>query len=157
MIPESIIEESIDYLGEERSTLFEEVLRQLEQEQPDLLEWMFADSLRFFTVAERDFVLYLLLVIWHAIKKVHPTIPSLTKSQLLEAEDQNWELLQPVTAHRFKERLDVFFDTSEEEDLLAFIEDALIEDEDSFIPKEGREPIFVMLKSAMDCMLPAID
>ena len=48
--------------------------------------------------------------------------------------------------------MDVFFEDYAQEDMLAFVEDNLVEDEDSTITKEGREPIFVALKSVIDVL-----
>ena len=42
-----------------------------------------------------------------------------------------------------------------QEDLLAFVEDNLVEDEDSVVTKEGREPMFVALKSVIDVLTNA--
>jgi len=51
---------------------------------------------------------------------------------------------------KFRERLDEFFEETKQEDLLAFIEDALLDDEESPVSKEGREPMFVTLKAVID-------
>jgi len=48
--------------------------------------------------------------------------------------------------------LDIFFKDYPQEDLLAFAEDALTEDDDSPVTAEGREPMMVFLKTAIDVM-----
>ena len=48
--------------------------------------------------------------------------------------------------------MDVFFENYQQEDLLAFVEDSLIDDEDEIVTKVGREPMFVALKSIIDCL-----
>ena len=59
--------------------------------------------------------------------------------------------LETVKSNNSRDRMTVFFDDSDQEDLLAFVEDALVEDdEDSVVTKEGREPIFVALKTVID-------
>ncbi|MEO0876376.1 MAG: hypothetical protein AAFY48_17390, partial [Bacteroidota bacterium] len=40
-----------------------------------------------------------------------------------------------------------------EEELLALVEDAILDDDESPVTNEGREPIFVSLKSIIDCLL----
>ena len=57
-----------------------------------------------------------------------------------------------MTAKRFRDRMDIFFENYSQEDLLAFVEDNLVEDEDSLVTKEGREPMFVALKSVIDIL-----
>jgi hypothetical protein len=71
--------------------------------------------------------------------------------ELSVAEEKNWELLESITAKRFRDRLDVFFKDNKQTDLLAFVEDMLLDEEDELLTKEGREPMFVILKSIIDC------
>ena len=56
-----------------------------------------------------------------------------------------------MTAKKFRERLDVFFQDYFQEDLLAFVEDSLSEEEEEMVTKIGREPMFVALKTIIDC------
>jgi len=46
--------------------------------------------------------------------------------------------------------MDIFFKNYFQEDLLAFVEDSLIEEEEGLVTKVGREPMFVALKSIID-------
>ena len=108
-----------------------------------------------FTQKENEYILYLILVIWKALGLSGERVPDVTELQLSQAEGHNWERLQGVKAKGFHERLNVFFDNYPQEDLLAFVEDALAEEEEEEMPlvtKEGREAIFVSLKSAIDCL-----
>jgi hypothetical protein len=59
-------------------------------------------------------------------------------------------MLEPVKSKPFQHKADVFFKDYPQEDLLAFVEDALADDEDSEVTKEGREPMFVALKTIID-------
>ena len=63
------------------------------------------------------------------------------KEEIEEIEEQNWTLLNETKAKGFREKLDAFFEDYPQEDLLAFVEDALVEDEDDFLTKEGKELI----------------
>ncbi|MFK8104727.1 MAG: hypothetical protein AB8G15_19570, partial [Saprospiraceae bacterium] len=74
---------------------------------------------------------------------------------LEEKEEDNWEKLENVPAGSFRDRLDVFFKDYPQEDLLAFAEDALVEEEedsDINLTKEGKELMFVALKTIIDCL-----
>ncbi len=73
---------------------------------------------------------------------------------LSEKEDFNWKamLSQKGTFHQ---KLDIFFDGYPEEDLLAFIEDSLYEDEDDDMTPVGREVIFIKLKTLVDVLFAA--
>jgi broad specificity phosphatase PhoE len=97
--------------------------------------------------------------VWKAWDTVHGRQPAVLLEALSEAEEKNWELLEASPAKRFRERLDVLFAHSAQEDLLAFLEDMLAEPEDDedadtepSLSREGREPMFVLLKSVVDCL-----
>lgn len=125
----------------------------LEAEQPVLLAYLFSENFGAFLEREREYILFLVLVIIESIKVKHPgqTLP-ISEALLSETEEENWTKMQTVKAQRFRERMDIFFKDTNQEDLLAFIEDALIDEEDGLLSKEGREPIFIVLKSIVDAL-----
>lgn len=151
-----ITEDTIDAVAERLGSSedqFEQAVEQLRVEQPLLLALIFSESFELFTQSEREYILFLLLVIWGAVKEHNPERPPVTEKELSEAEEKNWEQLQGVQAQLFRERLDVFFEHYGQEDLLAFVEDAILAaGEEDIITKEGREPIFVSLKSVIDSL-----
>lgn len=125
----------------------------LEAEQPVLLAYLFSENFGAFLEREREYILFLVLVIIQSIKVKHPgQILPINEALLSETEEENWTKIQTVKAQRFRERMDVFFKDTNQEDLLAFIEDALIDEEDGLLSKEGREPIFIVLKSIVDAL-----
>ena len=130
---------------------FEEEVEIFGEEYPAVLSYIFSEDFELLTQAERDLMLYLALVIVRAVERGGKVIPPLSTTRLSEAEELNWEKLDAVTSKRFRDRLDVFFKDTEQEDLLAFVEDSLVEDEEEeVVTKEGREPLFVALKSLID-------
>ncbi len=147
-ISENIIDAVVAQL---EATDFEKEVEYFGKRQPALLGYVFSEDFELLTRDELDYMLYLLIVIWKSVEKVKGELQP-TKANALEmAEEHNWELLENVTAKHFRDRMTVFFDDSDQEDLLAFVEDALVEDdEDSVVTKEGREPIFVALKTVID-------
>ncbi|MBK7475362.1 MAG: hypothetical protein IPI11_04850 [Haliscomenobacter sp.] len=155
-VPEKVIDEVAEGLGTSGVEL-EEALKALQLHQPALIPFLLEeenDSV--FSESERGFMIYLLAVIWKSCLEVNGPQEPIHPDALSEAEEQNWELLEAVQAKRFRERLDVFFSGTPQEDLLAFLEDCLTEDEEDEeenpVSKEGREPIFVLLKSVVDCL-----
>lgn len=154
-----ITEETIIRAGEalgESEERYEQSIAELREEQPLLLSFLFSDSFQAFTQSEKEYLLYLLLVIWKAVKLSGEAVPAVSEKALSEAEENNWNLLQGVKARRFHERLDVFFIEYPQEDLLAFLEDALAdvdaEEGEPIVSGEGREAMFVSLKSVIDCL-----
>lgn len=155
-IDDKLIDAAVDVISDDDDR-YDEVLADLEQKQPAILAYLNDDDSTAFTEEELDYIHYLLLIMWDAVRRVHPNMPEISAEALAEAEELNWGKLEHIESKRFKDRLDIFFDTANQEDLLAFLEDALHEDEESFVTKEGREPIFVILKSIIDCWDKAIE
>ena len=150
-VSETIIDAVVEQL---ESANFEIETEIFGKRQPALLGYVFSEDFELLTHEERDFMLYLLIVIWKSVEKVKGELPPTPADLLEEAEEHNWEILDKVNEKRFRDRMTVFFDDSDQEDLLAFIEDALVEDdEDSVVTKEGREPIFVALKTVVDVIV----
>jgi hypothetical protein len=158
-VPEHIIEDCALQIGGSPEKA-EALLTAMSAAQPALLPFIAGEeSESAFTQAEREYLLYLLLVVWKAWDTVHGRQPVVPLEAFSEAEEKNWELLEASPEKRFRERLDVLFAHSAQEDLLAFLEDMLAEPEDDedvdaepSISREGREPMFVLLKSVVDCL-----
>jgi hypothetical protein len=131
----------------------ESAVAAMREEQPVLLAYLFSENFGVFLPREREYILFLVLVIVESVKEAtQQSLPQITEDMLGEVEEANWTKIQTVSAKRFRERLDIFFEDTEQEDLLAFIEDALIDEEDGILSKEGREPIFIVLKSIVDAL-----
>lgn len=131
----------------------EAAIEALGKEQPLLLAYLFSESFDAFLATEKEYILFLVITILESIKAAHgESLPAIDEESLSLSEEKNWELLQGISAQRFRERLDIFFKKTKQEDLLAFIEDALIDEEEDLLSKEGREPIFIVLKSIIDAL-----
>ena len=146
-ISETIIDNIVEALEQ---VDFEQEITNFTEEYPVLIEYWGAEDFALLTQDERELMLYVLLVLVKSVEKAKGKLPPLSNESLENAEEKNWERLDNVTAKRFRDRMDVFFDNYPQEDLLAFVEDNLVEDEDSIVTKEGREPMFVALKSVID-------
>lgn len=127
-------------------------IEEMKISQPALLAYFLSEDFHLLTEDENEYLLYLGIVIWKSITSVSPDLPAVSEKELEMAEEINWDLLTHVTSNKFRERMNVFFENYSQEDLLAFVEDALIDDEDAFISKEGREPLFVTLKTVIDAL-----
>ena len=153
MIEAFIIDEVTEELSASEKAL-EHTLERMNQEQPMLLAFLFSENFEGFTESEREFLLFLTSVIWKSVFRVWGSQSKITEALLAEAEERNWDLLQNAKANNFRERMTIFFDEHPvEEELLAFIEDAIVDDEESPVTVEGREPLFVTLKSIVDCLV----
>lgn len=133
---------------------FEQEVAVFGEKQPVLLGYVLSEDFELLTNEEREWLLYLVLVIYKATENGLKKIDPLRKNDLEAAEEANWARLEAVTAKRFRDRMTPFFESYPQEDLLAFVEDSLTEEEeaDNFLTKEGREPMFVALKSVIDVL-----
>jgi hypothetical protein len=155
-VPEAVIDEVIARLDTTPDFL-ENTLAELHERQPALALFILSNNEGAFDEAENALLLFLLLVVWKSHEEVNGPQAPIAPEDLEEAEEENWEMLEklPANVKKFRERLDVLFESSQQEDLLAFVEDALLEDEEGGtlpITREGREPIFVLMKTVIDCL-----
>ena len=148
-ISETVIDEVVANL---EMANFEQEIAVFTQKYPILIQYWGAEDFMLLTEDERELMLYLMLILSKTVEQALGKIPPLSNKALENAEEQNWERLDGVTAKRFRDRMDIFFENYSQEDLLAFVEDNLVEDEDSLVTKEGREPMFVALKSVIDIL-----
>ena len=146
-ISETIIDNVVAALEE---VDFEQEIADFTEDYPVLIEYWGSEDFSLLTQEEQELMLYILLVLVKSVEKAKGTLPPLSSETLENAEEHNWERLEAVTAKHFHDRMDIFFDNYAQEDLLAFVEDNLVEDDDSLVTKEGREPMFVALKSVID-------
>lgn len=150
-VNENIIEKAAEKLGSSE-TVFRESLEKFNKTQPEILAYFFSEDTHAFTNPEREWMLFLLLVILEATEPFFEEY-GITEELVLATEEENWELLQSSKGKTFRERSDVFFEKYPQEDLLAFVEDSVTDDEDGNISKEGREPLFIMLKTIIDVLI----
>ena len=150
-----ITEQNIDAVAEKFSTqpsAYEEAIADMQAQQPILFSYLLSESFELLTKAESDYLLYLSLVIWKAIYAQNNNHVVLDSLKIEEIEEQNWVIFNETNAKKFPKKLDAFFKNYPQEDLLAFVEDALIDDEDSFVTKEGKELLFIGLKTEIDSL-----
>ena len=149
LVSEAIIDFVIEELEEQNQ---EERILQLEQGQPAILAYILSDNFQMFTEEEKDYILFLALTICLSVQKAYPDVPAINESQIEKAEELNWDKLSDVKASQQRERWTPFFIDYPQEDLLAFVEDALEADEESQISKEARDVIFISMKSVIDAL-----
>jgi len=152
LVSEETVESVVDLLT---TTDLEEELTRMNMLQPEILAYFTSEDFELLTDDERDVMLYSALVIYKSVKKIKNKFPKITPQAIENAEEKNWLLLEGVTEKKFRERISIFFETSPEEDLIAFIEDMLTDDDENPITVEGREPIFIALKTIVDVLILA--
>ena len=152
-ISEKIIDRITKALDNEENG-YDQAIGDMQAKQPILFSYLLSESFKLLIEEESEYLLYLALVIWKAVDAEVTDLPLLDSEKIEEIEEKNWTLLNETKARKFNEKLDVFFDKYPQEDLLAFVEDALVddEDEDAFVTKEGKELLFIGLKTTIDAL-----
>lgn len=150
-IPESTINEVIESLNASDAAL-EKAEDHMIESQPDLVGFLTQEELDILSEEEQDFLMILSLSMIEAARRICGSLPIITAEALGDAEEQNYAMLESAKGTNFRDRISAFFDDYPQEDLLAFVEDALTDDEDDVVTQEGRETLFVTLKSVIDAM-----
>ena len=152
IVTEDILDQIVERF-DDSDAAYEQAVETMEREQPILLGYLFSEEFEAFTQDEKEYLLLLSTIIWTAVKETNTDIPQVAEKAIADAEEQNWVKLEGVTALRFHERVDPFFENYTQEDLL---EDALMDDEeDPIVSKEAREAMFVTLKTVIDSLTAA--
>ncbi len=157
MISEKTIDRVIGQFESEEAD-YEHTAREFADRQPAILSFLLSEQEGALTDDERDFMLYLAIVVWQSVEQEGPLTSPVAPKAVSDAEEINWDLMDKAKGRTFRDRLDIFFKNTDQEDLLAFIEDSLtleeVEDggEGISVTREGIEPMFVMLKTVVDVL-----
>ena len=154
-VSEEVIDATIDALEAFSDDQYEKQMEAFAEAQPVLFAWLFSEEFELLNEDEKGYLQYLALIAWKSIVTVNGPLEAVSEQEIGEAEEDNYELLEASTAKKFRDRLDAFFENSPQEDLLAFAEEAVLESEDdpdSLVSKDGREPIFIAIKTIVDVL-----
>ncbi len=154
-VSEKIIDAVIDELENYSDEQYEVQMEAFSEAQPVLFTWLFSEHFELLNEDEKGYLQYLSLIAWRSIVKVNGEGEPVSEEQIGEAEEANYSILEESTAKKFRDRLNTFFEGSKQEDLLAFAEEAVLEDEgdpEALVSKDGREPIFVAVKTLVDVL-----
>jgi membrane-bound lytic murein transglycosylase MltF len=157
LVTESTIENIIDQFDNGQID-YTASMEQFASEQPAILNFLLSDSEVVLSEDEIQYMLYLSIIIWLSIKETQPVLPQISSEQIAEAEEKNWAEYENIPGKSFHKCVDAFFEKTNQEDLLAFIEDSVLgeieeEEESSFqLTPEGMEPIFMALKTQIDVL-----
>jgi hypothetical protein len=150
-IDEKILDAAIIEL-EHYSDNPEYIVTRIQEDYPVIFSFLLSESFDLLTDLEKEEMFYIALVLLQAAKLGGITSPELNEELMEIIEEENWEKIVDSTDNAFHHRINVFFDNYPQEDMLAFVEDMLVEDEDSIATKEGREPMFIALKTVIDAI-----
>lgn len=142
MISEEQIESTIESISTDNTIFAQDHI------YPDLWEYLELETLPQLIEEERPVLVFCVSVVSQSIKDHLQTDFEFDIDEYISAEENNWA--KRDKSKRWEESLNEFFAETQEEDLLAFLEDMLVDDEDQKISIAGKEIIFISAKSLVD-------
>lgn len=149
MVSEKHIDQVIQKLNS--ASLYEERLRTIIETTQALVSYLESEGFEILNNEERDLLWYLTVVVYDSILEAGERIPDIDVNAIEIAEEKNYTSLESDHM-KFSDMADLLFKDYPEEDLLAFIEDTVIPDEEQFPSPVGRKVIFISMKTIIDVL-----
>lgn len=129
MIPESALDAALARLDDEAAV--EAAAVALAREQTPYLQYLRTEGFDLLTADERDYLLYLALVVYAACGEHlgEAGVPTLDGDRVEAWDERCWGWMEAASNRPMRERLDAFFAAIDQEELLAFAEDSLVDPE----------------------------
>lgn len=130
----------------------EEAMQKIDEKVPTILGYSLSDNFSLLTDEEKDYFEYLGLTILIATLNTVESVKDKTEEEVGAIEEKIWEKMDLNKSKDFNEQLNAFFEDTQEEDLMAFIEDGLTPEENDFVSAAGRELMFVGLTTMVEAL-----
>lgn len=135
---------------EEEEELYEMLLKNFSEDQPFLMAYLMSEGFEVLSETEKSLLFYMAMVIYESFKMESNEIPEVDLEIISDIDEKNWTQVDERKFKTMKEIADYFFEDYEQEDLLAFVEDALEEDDEETLTHIGRNVLFVSMKTFID-------
>jgi hypothetical protein len=140
------------------------LINQMRTEQPVVLAYLLAVGDALFNQHERELIFYLGMVVWQMMKQSKRRLRKVTEERLDQAEEANLAFLERFSASPeadFESAIQEMLDTYPEPEVLRYIVEAIMEDEDYDpedppIRDEYRGMAFVHLKTVLDAFISSL-
>lgn len=152
LVDEKVIESIIESLSENDQLLALE--ERWEEDFPAISDYLNQDSFSLLVDEEKAYVSFIVAVIFLSWEEKFGKFDKDLKPKKLERiEEANWEKLNNAKGKTFREKLDGFFDGHTQEDLLAFIEDSIQDDEEQMVSGAARDIVFICATTILDTII----
>jgi hypothetical protein len=152
-VTDDIIESIIEHYESNEDLFFLDQER-FAEEQPELDVLFTDESLDLLNDDEYELMWFIATVVYGALKK-SGTLPKVEAEKLISIDEENWKKFENAGGD-FYEKVTGFYENYTQEDLLAFVEDCLDNDDDDDDPVDitstGKELIFITCKSMIDVL-----
>ncbi len=145
----AVSEKDIDHILkelEQGSKSLDAIIEEFTKSQSFFIQFLSSESFSILKDHEFDLLIFLLSVI-HCASSMEEEIQAI---KIEELDEKNWTILNESKS--FKKAKDVYFQDYNQEDLLAFVEDSLVEVDGDNISLVGKELIFLTAKTLIDCL-----
>jgi len=146
MITEAIIDATIEGLNDDDS--FSEVSVSIIETHPEVVAYLGSESFDILSEVEKDQLWYAIVILYASIKEENPHLRKRTPEEIEEYEESNYAIID--TQAKYIDMCNILFSHTEEEDLLAFVEDFLVPEDGDDISPPGRKVMFITLKTLID-------
>ena len=119
-------------------------------EEKALISYLSSDNFDVLNDSERKVMFFCCEVIFHAYKNCHGAYPELDMDEFNTIEEKNWAIREETSS--WDASKDRFFSLTQEEDMLSFVEDILVDDEDNDMTDIGKEFIFILCQSYIEAI-----
>ena len=148
-----IKEKDIVQIAEQISTMdFESLLMEIKQNYPLIHSYLLNEQMSLLSEEEYQLLWFDAMVILKSCERCGNIQKDLDQARLEDYESDNWAKFENSKPAGFRDKLDVFFNETDQEDLLAFIEDSLADDDEMQVSSAAKEIIFIVLKSLVDLL-----
>ena len=106
-VSESTIDKTAEIIGSSENLT--EVIKNFKEKQPVILAYLFSENFKLLSQKEREYMMFLALVIWKAFETTNPELNQVTEKVIEDFEENNWEKFHKVISRKFNERIDIFF------------------------------------------------
>ncbi|HSV30510.1 MAG TPA: hypothetical protein VLH40_00605 [Atribacteraceae bacterium] len=162
-ISSEVVEKTWQRIGVMDPQLAHELIGDLENTQPVIMEYLMAGSEELFNQAERELVIYLGIVIWQIMKDGFPPPPQVLFEDIEKAEAANLKMLEYLgssTPGDFSRTVETVVVNYSQPQILRYVVEALFEFEededvagsDTKIRDDMKGIIFIVLKTIIDCL-----
>jgi hypothetical protein len=153
MITEAQIERIINS-WEENPNEFQIASEKFISDQPALAQFLFQEDFDVLNAPEKEYLFYISLVLYTSAKSVLGQFDPVLINTIEAAEERNWETWEKTKTKVIQEKNNVFFENYEQEDLLAFVEDMVLDDEENELSYIAQEICMVAGKTIIDVLAP---
>lgn len=151
MIEAHELETHIDRLAEQ-ALVFEEEVDHWTAWQPALASYILSDDFSLLTELERDTLLFGATALLSLARVKEIAAEEISEDVIGELDEANWTAIEVASGRKLSDKMDVWFEGYPETELLAFIEDLCIDDEEEDLTPVGSEMMVVALKTVADAL-----